>query len=125
MRRVFLPEEDTIEAVTETEQLMRARVELANNGWMSRKPIVLLAVYVDEKEPLRAAPPASLPELRAAVIEAANRVDHRNRATRVEAIANYRAAARAYHEALDATDWSHRAPLENWYEDYASDFEEN
>jgi len=26
---------------------------------------------------------------------------------------------------VDATDWSHRAPLENWYEDYASDFEEN
>ena len=26
---------------------------------------------------------------------------------------------------VDATDWSHRAPLENWYEDYSSDFEES
>lgn len=26
---------------------------------------------------------------------------------------------------VDASDWSHRAPLENYYEDYASDFEEN
>jgi len=25
---------------------------------------------------------------------------------------------------VDATDWSHRAPLESWYEDYSSDFEE-
>jgi hypothetical protein len=26
---------------------------------------------------------------------------------------------------VDATDWSHRAPLASWYEDYASDFEES
>jgi hypothetical protein len=33
--------------------------------------------------------------------------------------------ARSAAAPVDATDWSHRAPLENWYEDYASDFEEN
>ena len=41
-------------------------------------------------------------ELRAAVIEAANLVDPRNRETRVAAIAAYRAASFAYHAALAA-----------------------
>lgn len=67
----------------------------------------------------------NISELYDAMIEAANACDPRNLETRAAAIANYRAAARAYHDALEASDWSHRAPLENWYEDYASDFEEN
>jgi hypothetical protein len=48
---------------------------------------------------------------------------------------DFHAALCAHFVALDAltaasaadtaTDWSHRAPLENWYEDYSSDFEES
>jgi hypothetical protein len=46
---------------------------------------------------------------------------------------DFHAAFCAHFVALDAltaasaadTDWSHRAPLENWYEDYSSDFEES
>lgn len=43
---------------------------------------------------------------------------------------NVKQARRAYAAAIaaaapvDATDWSHRAPLERWYEDFSADFEE-
>ena len=43
-------------------------------------------------------------ELRAAVLEAANAVDSRNRETRVAALAAYHAAARTYHDALKAAE---------------------
>ena len=65
-----------------------------------------------------------LSALRAAVIEAANRVDIHNRETRETNLAAYRAAAAALHSAEAATGWSHRADLDSWQDDFSADFEE-
>lgn len=64
-----------------------------------------------------------LSALRAAVIEAANRVDIHNRETRETNLAAYRAAAAALHSA-EAARWSHRADLDRWQDDFSADFEE-